>query len=295
MARRRGSTGSAKAALLLKVREGLDEQACAVLADIVDAVRRECRVAISDDSGLVVDAFAQNLLTRLKVHHATAGEKFKKTPFEYAFARANEAVGRAVVVSDRTNPTFAGHDVTVNGVRFSLKTEAEKRLSTPAAARSGISRAGIKVSKFMEMRAIRSFAGPGQVVGTGVAAVLRHLGGYDRILALRGYDVQAPFTGVRYDLYELPVGLLRERVGVVGMGDVSRTKPQQKTGGPASDTVSWKVEVDDGRGKRLCELVFDGSVEKVTLRNLALDYCRLLAHWVIKADVPDESEADGDA
>ena len=287
--------GDAKQSLLLKIQENLDERASAVIAEVVDAVCREARYGHPDTSGLVTEAFARSILTRLQVHHATAGEKFRKTPFEYAFERANRDEGRQVSDTAAGNPTLSGWDVMVDGVRFSLKTQAEKSLSTKSAMRTGESRAAVKVSKLMEMEAIRRLDTAGQVIETGVARIAAHLEGYDRILTLRGYDVGNPFRGVRYDLYELPLQRLRKRLGNVSPEVVTRTgRPKGKgtDDGEGEDVSggSWKVDVTDVRNRRLCTLVFDRSVEKVTLRSLPVSQCSLLAYWVVQSAVPSDAE-----
>ena len=286
------NSGDAKRSLLLKIQRNLDGQAAAVIEEIVDAVCEEARSERSDPSGLVTETFATSILRRLQVHHATAGEKFKKTPFEYAFERANRAEGREVSDTTASNAVSPGWDVKVNGVPFSLKTEAEKALSSGAARRTGKSVAAIKVSKLMEMRRIREFETPEQVLQTGMAAVVRHLGEYERMLTLRGYNVAVPFEGVRYDLYEFPLKELRKHVGEVAAGQIVRTKSRAKAKAEGPPAGSWKAQVVDAQGRPLCELLFDASVEKVTLRGLAVRRCRLLAYWVVKSKREDGSSKE---
>ncbi len=283
--------GGAKRTLLAKIESDLDDQAASVIVDIVDAVCEEAVAEVYDHAGLITPKFAENILRRLQVHHATAGEKFKKTPFEYAFERANRAEGREVSDTAAGNTTASSWDVKVGDKRFSLKTEAERSLSTAGAKRTGKSGTAIKVSKLMEMRDIRDLVTPEQVVEKGLTAVLKHLGEYDRMLTLRGYDVNVPFKGVRYDLYEFPLDALREHIGQVSAEEVERTKSRKKSKDGEGPLGSWKVHVVDGEGEPLCDLVFDASVEKVTLRGLPVARCDLLAHWVIKSKVEDDEDA----
>ena len=240
--------GEAKRSLLLKIERHLDDQAARVIEDIVDAVCEEASLHVDDPSGLVPEAFATSILRRLQVHHATAGEKFKKTPSEYAFERANAAEGRSVSDTAAGDATSAGWDVKVDDVRFSLKTEAERLLSTAAARRTGKSGKAIKVSKLMEMRSIRELETPEQVLAAGVAAVLHRLGGYDRMLTLRGYDVDVPFAGVRYDLYEFPLDDLRRAIGAASVEHIARTSRRTRPSQGRSPTGSWKVQVTDVQG-----------------------------------------------
>ncbi len=81
------------------------------------------------------------------------------------------AAGRqAVIETSSVNP---GHDITVDGVRISLKTEAETK----------ISRRSVKISKFMEARWIRDCK-TGEEFQLGSRRVLAHMKNYERVFVL---------------------------------------------------------------------------------------------------------------
>ena len=67
------------------------------------------------------------LRNRLVLHHVLSEELLKKIIFEYAFVKANiEAGKKAKKVNSPVNP---GSDAVVDGVDFSLKTEASSNIN----------------------------------------------------------------------------------------------------------------------------------------------------------------------
>ncbi len=143
-----------------------------LLLEMAKAMTRNVREYINERSDLLVPEFATNFSNRLLIHHATHVEKFSKKTFEYAFASASTSAGRtAEIITSSTNP---GTDVLVNGVAFSLKTEAS----------AGLRRDKITISKLMEARWIRECKTPEDFAYGMTTRVVLHLQKYQRILAL---------------------------------------------------------------------------------------------------------------
>ncbi len=246
--------------------QALDDPTCAVLETIVAGLATRVVEVIAPDTDIVTAEFATNFRTRLQLHHATHEEVFKKKTFEFAFKAASIVAGRSAAMD--ANATSAGYDVKVDGVRYSLKTEAGKRPSTSQ----------IKISKLMEARWIRECR-TGQDYLVNMDKVVRHIGHYDRVVILRAFQVKTPFQGVRYDLWEIPHELLR-LVTTIKAEDFSA---RMKSG---TSTVVVK-----SNGKAVYKLRLDGSVEKITLEKLQLTACRVHASWSVESLVM-ESESD---
>ncbi|MBY0523369.1 MAG: hypothetical protein K2R98_08215 [Gemmataceae bacterium] len=170
------------------------------------------------------------------------------------------------------NPVNAGHDITVDGVAFSMKTEAG----------ASISATHLKISKFMEARWIRECK-TGVDFHRGMAKLLKHLSHYQRIIVLRVFHVTEPVAGVRYDLVEIPHRLL-SRVSTLNPVDFS----PRRVSGTSRATV--KLGGQDAFHVRL-----DGSVEKVTIDRLDIQRCRPHASWTVEnplAEIPDTQDED---
>ena len=75
-------------------------------------------------SDWVTPAVLERLGDALRIHHAFSRQALSKDRFEYAFERALALSGlQAGLVTSRTN---RGHDLTIEGVPVSLKTEASE-------------------------------------------------------------------------------------------------------------------------------------------------------------------------
>jgi len=90
-------------------------------------------------SDLVTPCVLADFGDALRIHHCFSAEAFTKDKFEYALERVLNVCGLPARRGDsRTHP---GHDLTIRGERFSLKTQADK----------SIKEEGIHISKFMEL------------------------------------------------------------------------------------------------------------------------------------------------
>ena len=90
-----------------------------------------------EGSDVVTPCVLDDFGDALRIHHCFSAEPFSKDKFEYALECVLNLCGiPARRVDSRTNP---GHDITIAGQHFSLKTQADE----------GLKRDRIHISKFM--------------------------------------------------------------------------------------------------------------------------------------------------
>lgn len=210
---------------------------------------------INPSSDLVTPLFSEYFASRLLIHHAVVEEKLNKKSFEYIFRDSLRHDGKHAFIT--TNDVYSGADLIVDGVRFSLKTEASK----------GIRNTKITISKFMEARWIRDRDADGlaQLASNRLG---EHLAGYDRIFMLRAFNLTG--NKVKYNLIEIPHSLLS--IASHLQSDHVNLSPGRSGGG--SVTIWYK-------DRKAFTLRFDGSVEKVTITNLSTEFCTNHATWII--------------
>jgi type II restriction enzyme len=78
------------------------------------------------ESDLITNCVLQDFGDALRIHHSFSREAFTKGKFEYALARVLNLCDIPAILAPRGNP---GHDITIRGVPFSLKTQANKGIS----------------------------------------------------------------------------------------------------------------------------------------------------------------------
>lgn len=250
--------------LLLKAISWLSEAQVRLLVDMAVALRTEIEQTVDPSSDILSPLFVDSFANRLRLFHATNAEKLNKKSFEYAFVAASKYAGRKASLA--ANAVGADYDALVDGVKFSLKTEAEKRLDPN----------NIKISKFSEARWIRDCKTTEDFAREATQRIAAHLAKYERILTWRAFDVAGP--AIRYDLYEIPKQVLLR---------VTTLKPENFAPRSPAGGTSATVTMADGRVAY--RLVLDGSVEKVTISNLSIKVCRYHGSWV----VPITPEATG--
>ena len=238
-----------------------------ILTEMAEAMKDSIGQTLVSDSDILVTAFVDHFSNRLRMHHATHSEKFKKKAFEFAFHSACIAAGRkSVIVNDPTNP---GADVIVDGVPFSLKTEAA----------ASIHDEHISISKLMEARWIRECLTREDFARETTRRVVAHLEKYARILMLRAFTLSP--TEIRYDLMEIPRELLL-KISVLKPADFEE---RTENGSSRAD-----VYVPEGKGRiRAFSVRLDGSVEKVTISGLLTVLCVRHGSWKMKTVPPEES------
>lgn len=260
----------------------------------IQAIKQEPVAVRWNASNLVgADDFFEVFSRELVFHHGVSRSPLTKKAFEYSFAEACRAAGwTAVVGASATNP---GADVVVADIGFSLKTEGAQNIRFES----------IHISKFRESAATKSFTTPDQFNTYTRSTLLQHLQEYDRIVMLRSFSIDrlanwksdrrlvldnsmesqsrklidaAAATGnsVAYMLVEIPIGVLRQ-MGTLSPSDFS----------VISSAGSTSASVRSASGQTLFTLVFDGSDNKVTIRNLQLSACQIHAAWSIPVDTGD--------
>lgn len=240
---------------------------------------------------MIVDTFAQTIATHrnptsdvvdaavleafgdlLKLHHSLSAAYLDKTRFEVALERILEKLGRRVErPKSRTN---RGHDITVDGVRWSLKTHGDSKIKNDS----------LFISKFMELGGGRwSDTDLGDLAGLR-DQFLHHLEGYDRIFQLR-YFRRAALGNAEthtYELVEIPRPLMLEaRTGSLSWAERSRTNPR-----------CGYCTVADANGATKFRLYFDGGGErKLQIKDLRKDACVVHAKWEFTTTLPATSDA----
>lgn len=217
---------------------------------IVEQFKKRHTFTASKPRGLYGSEWVEHFGNILMVHHSMSEAPFTKEKFEYAFMFATRKTGhKATKTTSRTN---RGHDVTVDGVPISLKTQAD----------AGIKEDSIHISKFMEL-------GTGQWVLTSLRDhYFAHMESYDQIFTLRTLVNEEKRK--RYELVEIPKALFLEATnGVFEVSAKSKQNPQP-----------GYCRVPDGAGGWKLELYFDGGTErKLQIKNIKKSYCTVHATW----------------
>ncbi|MBI3872537.1 MAG: restriction endonuclease [candidate division Zixibacteria bacterium] len=205
------------------------------------------------DSDIFDAETIQNFGDAIRVHHSFSAEPFTKDKFEYVLVSVLNLGGQAAELAPKGNP---GHDVTIDGVRVSLKTQADK----------GIKEDVIWISKFMELGKGKWGSRKGDFDGLR-GQFMAHLEHYDRILSLRAL-AKAP--NCKYELVEIPKPLLlRAKTGTIVVDRNSKQTPKP-----------GYCHVEDKNGNLLFDLYFDAGTErKLQIRKLKKSYCRIHATW----------------
>jgi len=141
------------------------------------------------DSDFISEAALNHIGDALLAHHSMAQRPLSKESFEHALEGTLRRAGHDAVLAKRGNP---GHDLTVDGVAVSLKTQAD------AAIKADV----LHISKFMKLDS-----------GAWELPLLRdqffaHMNSYQRIFQFRCHRQGS--TGDLYQLVEIPKSLLQE-------------------------------------------------------------------------------------
>jgi len=227
-----------------------------VLERILDQLRKPATFVRNPKSDLVNDCLLAGFGDVLRIHHCFSAEAFTKDRFEFALERvANECRIKAQRAA-RGNP---GHDLNINGVPFSLKTQADKNIKVDR----------IHISKFMELGKGSWSDKDDDLIGLR-EQFFAHMKSYERILTLR----RLPDIGFElYELVEIPKALLLEAAnGKLEMHHASKQMPK-----PGACTVS-------GPAGTKFQLYFDGGTErKLQVRVLDKGLCTVHATWKFPA------------
>lgn len=195
----------------------------------------------------------------LMIHHAFSNEPFTKDKFEHALVNTAKLVEIDADFASRGN---RGHDVVINKIKFSLKTQADK----------GIKKDFIWISKYMELGKGDWSDNPKQLQGL-VDMFLDHLKESNRILILRCLD-KAPIW--KYELLEIPKVLLEKaKNGKLEMMTTSKQMPK-----PGYCTIV------SSNGSTDFQLYFDGGTErKLQVKGLKKSLCKTIGEWTFEPNV----------
>ncbi len=237
-------------AILQELKEGqvaLIEEVASILS------RQYIKIWRLTSSDFIDDCLLYTLGDLIRVHHAFSKGPFTKDKFEFALEKAKNLCGAQ---AELASSGFPGHDITVSGVKISLKTEAERSIHTDS----------LHISKFMELGKgdwsdkIEDFKGLRN-------QFLSHMRSYDRIFTLRCLSKQ--IDRWYYELVEVPKWLLEEAEG--GVFRMARTRVIP---------ISGYCDVKDDHGKVKFRLYFDGGGErKLQIKDLQKSYCTVHAFW----------------
>src|SRR3990172_3758097 len=160
------------------------------LQGVVTVFGAEHHFAVSS-SDLFDEATLQNFGDAIRVHHSFSAEPFSKDKFEYVLVQVLNMSGHKASLAPKGNP---GHDATVDNVKVSLKTQADK----------GIKDNILWVSKFMELGKGHWGDDPKDLEALR-DQFITHLKNYQRVLSLRAL-IRAPHW--KYELVEIPKHVL---------------------------------------------------------------------------------------
>ena len=207
------------------------------------------------DSDIFTEDMAKEFGDILRIHHCFSKEPFTKDKFEHALERIANLNGISSALAPRGNP---GHDITISGKRFSLKTQGDKSIKDDY----------LHISKFMELGKGK-WVDESDLLGL-LNQYLLHVENYERILSLRRLKSKSKNVW-HYELVEIPRSLLMEaRNGSLEMRHQSKQNPKP-----------GYCFVKNDRGENKFQLYFDGGTErKLQIKQLKKALCRIHADWV---------------
>lgn len=210
-------------------------------------------------SDLVDSCLLRDFGDVLRIHHCFSKEALSKDRFEYAFERILNQCGKRATLAAKGNP---GHDITIEGVPCSLKTQAD----------AGIKAHTLHISKFMELGKGHWSARVKDLEGLR-DQFFTHMSAYERIFSLRCLS-KGPARW-HYELVEIPKALLKESAG----GKLSICRKSKQSPKPGY------CDVKEPGGEIKYQLYFDGGTErKLQIKNLRKDLCTVHATWIFASE-----------
>ncbi|MFE9285978.1 hypothetical protein [Streptomyces olivaceus] len=219
-------------------------------------------------TSMVDTPFAEEMSTLLSIHHSNHEAPLNKKPFEYALKRCLVAQGHP---ESELNPApgESAYDVFGDNQRWSLKTEAAKRLSPTQ----------VRIEKFSEARWVREATTP-ELCATGVKErIIPHMEGYDRILLLRAETRTDRFV---YALEEIPKSILVDCLTSVTSTSFSKKDRGSKPG------VSFGADfMHPEIPEKAFRMLLDSSAEKIRVW-FQTKYCIHHGTWVVERPESDD-------
>lgn len=238
----------------------LDDDQISLLNVIIDSFEQPIRSGRLRNSDVISEQFLVAFGNLLKLHHSLSTDYLDKSRFEAAIEKIYRATGRSADrPANRCNP---GHDITVDGVPWSLKTQGDRQIKADF----------LHISKFMELGRGQWGTDERDLIGLR-KQFFEHMRSYERILQLRYFgksSLASTDATHRYELVEIPKALLLEaQTGVLEMIHSSRQIPR-----PGYCTVR------DRNNEIKFKLYFDGGTErKLQIKHLRKDLCIVHATW----------------
>lgn len=224
------------------------------------------RIERHPESDLVDDRLLRDFGDVLRIHHCFSKESLSKDRFEYAFEKILNQCGVEAELAPRGNP---GHDITIDGVPCSLKTQADANIKEDK----------LYISKFMELGKGRWSARVKDLEGLR-DQFFEHMKAYDRIFSLRCLSKEP--ARWHYELVEIPKELFEEaKDGKLSIRRKSKQSPKP-----------GYCDVEGPRGEMKYQLYFDGGTErKLQIKNLRKDLCTVHATWIFASEQEIRSTA----
>jgi type II restriction enzyme len=242
---------------------GLTQPQLEFIESIVDQFRKPF-IAIDrhPESDLIDDHLLRDFGDVLRIHHCFSKESLSKDRFEYAFERILNQCGKLAELAPKGN---RGHDITIDGVPCSLKTQADANIKMDK----------LHISKFMELGKGHWSASVKDLEGLR-DQFLEHMTAYERIFSLRCLSKDTKCW--HYELVEIPKSLLEEAKD--GKLSICRKSTQSPKPG--------YCDVEDSERELKYQLYFDGGTErKLQIKNLRKDLCIVHATWAFSTE-PEE-------
>jgi hypothetical protein len=201
---------------------------------------------------------------QLRLFHAlhSPQEVLTKKPFEFALEAALNGSGFSASIDDNT--TTPGADIVINGEGFSVKTEAGLTTSKQV----------VFLTKLMESAWTKNLTKPEQFIRGVHENVLPRVLRSDRTLVWRCFRrLSDENAAAEYELLEIPKSYWE------AMANIQAAQFKRLT---AAGSTSVPVGIG---GETLYTLSFDGSDQKIQIRNLAVDRCIVHGRWQLEAPV----------
>src|ERR1043166_8244843 len=232
--------------LLMGFIEAIPESRLRWIERVVDILNCPHKFVTKNEK-LMIEKWVLTFGDALMIHHAFSNEPFTKDKFEHALVNTGKLIGINTDFAPRGN---RGHDVVIDSLKYSLKTQADKLIKADS----------IWISKYMELGRGEWNDEPSQLKGL-VNAFLEHLKQSDKILILRCLQ-KAPIW--KYELLEIPKQVLeRSKTGELRMMSESNQMPK-----PGYCDIKSAIGLSD------FQLYFDGGSErKLQVKGLKKGLC----------------------
>lgn len=224
-----------------------------IVMKIVLCLAKPIQIARNSEQDFFSEQIIKEIGNNLKIHHAISNEPFTKDRFEYVLESSFNKNGVLAELAERGNP---GHDITISGIKCSLKTQANRNIRVDT----------IHISKFMEMGKGEWTDKDSDLEGLR-QRFFGHLEQYDRIFMLRALSLVPQKS---YELLEIPKSLLLE-------ADKGRLEMKHNS---AQMPKPGYCYIYDDNGQEKYNLYFDGGSErKLRIQNLRKEHCIVHAMW----------------